>query len=149
MPLVKDLPDYKPHTLRLMFKCSTCKAVCPVAAVEISFSIETTNRAMGYTHKTRFYNLVDAPSSWEPRGASERGYALAQLTMNRCGACSRHHGDRDPTTWKTTYITSNVMTCKTDPDHKCDPRCTGAKGPNCSCACGGANHGAGHRALFT
>lgn len=24
---------------------------------------------------------------------------------------------------------------------KCDPRCTGAIGPNCECACGGANHG--------
>lgn len=25
----------------------------------------------------------------------------------------------------------------------CDSRCMGASGPNCSCACGGANHGAG------
>lgn len=25
---------------------------------------------------------------------------------------------------------------------QCDPRCTGAIGPNCSCQCGGANHGA-------
>lgn len=25
--------------------------------------------------------------------------------------------------------------------HKCDPRCTGAKGHVCVCACGGVNHG--------
>ena len=27
------------------------------------------------------------------------------------------------------------------PEHKCDARCTGARGPNCECSCGGANHG--------
>jgi hypothetical protein len=26
---------------------------------------------------------------------------------------------------------------------KCDARCTNAKGPNCDCSCGGANHGKG------
>lgn len=30
------------------------------------------------------------------------------------------------------------------PDHKCDSRCLNAKGPECTCSCGGANHGAGH-----
>lgn len=25
--------------------------------------------------------------------------------------------------------------------HKCDSRCMGARGPNCECSCGGANHG--------
>ena len=29
----------------------------------------------------------------------------------------------------------------TNPDHKCDARCEGARGPNCDCSCGGANHG--------
>lgn len=27
-------------------------------------------------------------------------------------------------------------------DCPCDGRCTSAKGPNCDCSCGGANHGA-------
>ena len=26
-------------------------------------------------------------------------------------------------------------------DHKCDARCTGARGHNCDCSCGGKNHG--------
>lgn len=29
-----------------------------------------------------------------------------------------------------------------NPDHLCDARCTNAKGSNCECSCGGANHGA-------
>lgn len=30
------------------------------------------------------------------------------------------------------------------PDHKCDSRCLNAKGHDCTCSCGGANHGRGH-----
>lgn len=30
-----------------------------------------------------------------------------------------------------------------DPTHKCDARCTSARGHNCECQCGGVNHGAG------
>lgn len=30
-------------------------------------------------------------------------------------------------------------------DHRCDRRCTGAKGHVCECQCGGANHGTGLR----
>jgi hypothetical protein len=29
-------------------------------------------------------------------------------------------------------------------DHKCDSRCLNAKGHECTCSCGGANHGRGH-----
>lgn len=29
-------------------------------------------------------------------------------------------------------------------DKRCSARCTNATGPSCECACGGANHGAGH-----
>jgi hypothetical protein len=28
-----------------------------------------------------------------------------------------------------------------NPDHKCDARCTSARGHNCECSCGGVNHG--------
>jgi hypothetical protein len=30
--------------------------------------------------------------------------------------------------------------------HKCGDKCRNAKGPNCECACGGHNHGAGYSA---
>ena len=29
-------------------------------------------------------------------------------------------------------------------DHQCDSRCLNAKGNDCTCSCGGANHGKGH-----
>lgn len=38
-------------------------------------------------------------------------------------------------------MTFGVLHARLNPDHKCDARCTGARGHNCECACGGANHG--------
>jgi len=34
-------------------------------------------------------------------------------------------------------------------DHKCDSRCLNAKGHDCTCACGGMNHGRGHAIAVT
>ena len=36
---------------------------------------------------------------------------------------------------------STIVHGSYSPDHKCDPRCTGAHGGDCDCSCGGANHG--------
>jgi hypothetical protein len=35
------------------------------------------------------------------------------------------------------------------PDHKCDTRCLNARGHDCTCSCGGANHGRGHAVTVT
>jgi hypothetical protein len=35
------------------------------------------------------------------------------------------------------------------PDHKCDARCLNAKGHDCTCSCGGMNHGRGHAVAVT
>lgn len=32
--------------------------------------------------------------------------------------------------------------------HECDSRCLNAKGNNCTCSCGGANHGRGHASVI-
>jgi hypothetical protein len=34
-----------------------------------------------------------------------------------------------------------VLKAFLNPDHKCDARCTSARGHNCECSCGGVNHG--------
>ena len=34
-------------------------------------------------------------------------------------------------------------------DHKCDARCLNAKGHDCTCSCGGMNHGRGHVVTVT
>ena len=33
--------------------------------------------------------------------------------------------------------------------HACDARCMNAIGPNCECACGGVNHGAGFDVIYS
>lgn len=46
--------------------------------------------------------------------------------------CEKH--PRYPLNWKGIKGTVNL-------EHVCDSRCTNARGHNCECACGGANHG--------
>lgn len=41
-------------------------------------------------------------------------------------------------------ITRIIEYSRTPSRHKCDARCLMAKGRNCECQCGGANHGRGH-----
>lgn len=40
-------------------------------------------------------------------------------------------------------VTRNISYSLRPSKHKCDGRCMNAKGHNCECACGGANHGKG------
>ncbi len=49
--------------------------------------------------------------------------------------CEKH--PRWPLDWRGVKGTVN-------PDHKCDSRCTNAKGHNCDCSCGGENHGSAY-----
>jgi hypothetical protein len=44
-------------------------------------------------------------------------------------------------------MTSGRLTAVYSASVACDPRCTDARGHNCTCNCGGKNHGAAH--LFT
>lgn len=74
------------------------------------------------------------------------------------GQCSKAHGgcgqrlslvlpEKKSVHWVTCPSCSNRAMLKRvegefNPDHKCDIRCTSARGHTCRCACGGANHGA-------
>lgn len=56
-------------------------------------------------------------------------------TIARCGTCAQRFEfmgrvERD-------RLVFDAVACK------CDDRCTSARGPLCSCSCGGVNHGAG------
>lgn len=50
---------------------------------------------------------------------------------------------RDPITGLLAPVTRIIAYSRTPSRHKCDARCQHAKGRNCECSCGGANHGAG------
>jgi len=44
------------------------------------------------------------------------------------------------------YLSFDRVKGHYSPTVKCDARCTGARGHNCECQCGGKNHGAGNAA---
>ena len=62
-------------------------------------------------------------------GRTHRGF---EPPVSSCGGCQR------PTRGATIRGQFSAA-------HRCDSRCIYAKGPDCECSCGGANHGAGHR----
>lgn len=68
------------------------------------------------------------------KGIRESGRAYRVGNNGHFARCDKRHKVFVLKTVKGTY----------SPDHKCDSRCLNAKGNNCTCSCGGANHGAGH-----
>jgi hypothetical protein len=139
MPLCTTIPGYKPHTYRIMFACLVCKAVRPCVAQEVRFSVQRDH--YGNDRKTRFYNLVDVSEAWAPK-VYPQGYARGCLSLGRCGACgaTQTKGGGHPIVGR--EIIAHIT------DHKCDVRCTEAKGHKCECNCGGVNHGAGWLGSF-
>lgn len=64
-------------------------------------------------------------------GPESHGYLPSQYLPDggqKCPECNRWGMD-----WRQVKATVT--------NHKCDARCTGAKGHSCDCSCGGANHG--------
>ncbi len=68
------------------------------------------------------------------KGVTQSGRAYRVGNNGHFARCDKRHKVFVLKSVKGTY----------SPDHKCDSRCLNAKGNNCTCSCGGANHGAGH-----
>ena len=66
---------------------------------------------------------------------SVRGGRMGRGDPDRCGVCD---GKAD---WMG-RVRRGMLT-RTHFECPCDERCTGARGPNCECSCGGENHGTG------
>lgn len=73
-------------------------------------------------------------------GVDADGLERAKPRCGACGAGMEYDGRTrdDGSAWRT-----DVERCA------CDHRCTGARGPSCSCQCGGANHGTGRTVTVT
>lgn len=56
-------------------------------------------------------------------------------------ALARFKTDTKCPTHPNAYLESATVQGTHSDAQKCDPRCTSAIGPDCSCQCGGANHG--------
>src|SRR5712691_11736277 len=104
-------------TGRVMFKCPRCKA----------------RWARDYEVITVSYNRRDY---WgKPIASTRLEMPASNKEVNgNCPHCN--YGGII-----TTYVTGT-----NNPEHKCDARCTNAKGYDCECSCGGKNHGAAYLA---
>lgn len=68
--------------------------------------------------------------------ALDRPYRIVATRYIDCPVCSK------PSFKKA--IMANAVESHYNPDHECSDECLHAVTVKCSCACGGANHGAGH-----
>jgi len=78
---------------------------------------------------------TDAQGNPQPAGVYVRAIGGGRPTvyggdveMGICSGCDR-------------MMDFGVLKAFLRPEHKCDARCTSARGHNCECSCGGANHG--------
>ena len=63
-------------------------------------------------------------------GGKPTVYHYARGTCSACGG--KHYAERE------------IIRPARPSNHKCGGKCRSAKGPNCECACGGEQHGAGY-----
>lgn len=89
-----------------------------------------------------------------PLGAAKTGYSRIDSNGKAVPACVwiQSCGGGKPTTYGGDTEMGICATCNKmmdfgqlkgylRPEHKCDARCTSARGHNCECSCGGENHG--------
>jgi hypothetical protein len=108
--------DDTTHTAAVLYRCRPCERLTRRPHVwRRTLTRSTSGQLAGIT--------------WAlPDGRTHRG---EQPPADACGSCKRQTAG---TAIRGTY--SSV--------HACDARCIYAKGPDCECSCGGANHGVGH-----
>lgn len=123
MPLVDKRTDRR--TVRYIGRCTrkgcttVVSALIPVITTISTYALPTGGG--GSTRTASTFDFTDAPGWLRFPGGGV-------VAPDRCG-----HGRM-----KVDAVRGIVT------DHECDPRCEGATGPNCECACGGMNHGAAH-----
>jgi hypothetical protein len=128
MPSTDDALVYR-STARALVRCS--RKGCRQTR-RVDFATVTELRAyQGRPHERRYVETSRGNASYRDR------YDLARILTNgfQCAGCGG------------TRFDFNIIRGSFSEAVKCGPRCTGAVGPSCECACGGENHGAGHAAL--
>lgn len=106
------------ETVRVLYRCRQCEHRSGHARLwRVTFR-HTTDRTDGFQH--HLWTNAD--------GTTHRS---ADAPTSTCRGCQR------PT--RGAVIRGHFSAA-----HRCDSRCIYAKGPDCECSCGSANHGAGH-----
>lgn len=114
------------HHRRFLGKCPK-KGCTFCKAADVPTKIE--QRQQPFPFGAQFWAYDQRQAFERSRNYTVRTPEKARLPEIKCPSHGLH------VTW--TQIEGRVSEV-----HKCDPRCTGARGVNCECQCGGANHGA-------
>jgi hypothetical protein len=93
-----------------------------------------TNNAL--RHYYRCTDCLTVAATEQPLPTERKNYGPETVTAE-CGACGGRIEYMGPVIKVRRILTDVKYLCP------CDERCTGARGPDCDCQCGGANHGTG------
>ncbi len=102
--------------VRYIGKCGECK--------QTSARDYTETKSMNFGHGMYAYTA-------NVSGRTRYGRFVRASQDIECPSCSAPR-------WNAKKVNGTVS------NHVCDVRCTDAKGHNCECSCGGANHGKAH-----
>lgn len=104
-------------------------------------------RVKGCKHTVRRV-FTDTGTEWS-RGRYAREYTVYGFVLDHrfklWTQALRYDGIIEPCPEHgTAYLSGKPVKGSYSEARVCDSRCMGAKGPNCDCQCGGANHGANY-----
>lgn len=111
-------------TVHVLHKCKACKK-CVRSTVTIQSKSIDNQHPVHYLRKTFSYRKVN-DGNWQDA-------AYFRFPLVKCPGCGEN-------------LSGKAIEDRYNPQHPCDARCTGAKGHNCECSCGGENHGRDHQA---
>jgi hypothetical protein len=111
-----------PKQVAVIYNCKRCKAGRRVEYLSIK---------PGYAYRvTSDGKQVSAGIYVQACGGGRPTVYGGDVEMGLCPTCNR-------------AMEYGTLEARLVPEHKCDARCTSARGHSCECSCGGANHRAG------
>lgn len=104
----------------VIYNCKRCKT-----GKRVEYPIRTLN---GYTRIDSSGKAQPASVWIQASGGGRPTVYGGDVEMGICKGCGK-------------MMDFGILKAFLRPEHKCDARCTSARGHNCECSCGGANHG--------
>lgn len=111
----------KPETV--IYNCKRCKT-----GRRVEYPLVNTSKTSAY--RVGADGQFVFPGVWvNACGGGKPTVYGGDVEMGLCPTCNR-------------AMDFGTLNARLVPDHKCDARCSSARGHNCECSCGGALHGA-------
>ena len=112
----------------VLYRCRACERATKHTQLWRETFSRTTVRTSWWNPSVR-QRVTDRRITWTDQ--TGRQHRSEYPPVRNCRRCQRPTG-------------GEAIRGTFSPHKRCDARCMYAKGPNCECNCGGANHGAGH-----